>query len=194
MSASKNYLAVARTFSVIAAVGVISTGVTYASLQSPSASLTSNTINIGAADLRIGTNGTTFTVPSMAGFSFDGVTPGAGEFPTNGDTFYLKNYGTAALNLKVAISTTPTNLGNVNLAKTYFNFTRVDIPEPAVNLSLQSLISANSTGGLSLGDTLSAGATAQYSLRVSMDVDAYSGTGVGVSISGINLSFTGVGN
>jgi hypothetical protein len=178
----------------VAAVGIISTGITFAALQSPTATLSNNAINIGAADLRISTNGTTFAVPSTVGFTFDGVVPGGGEVPAAGDSFYLKNYGSAALNLKAAVSTTPSNLGNVNLAKTYFNFTRVDVPEPEVSIPLQTLISTNTSGGVSLGDALAAGATAQYSLRVSMDSDAYSGTGVGVVISGINLSFTGVGN
>lgn len=194
MSASRSYLPLLRALSIIGAVGVISTGVTFAALQSPTATLSNNTISLGMVDLRISTNGTAFTIPSVAGFNFDGVTPGGGEVPLSGDNFYLKNYGTVPAALKVAVSTTPTNLGNVNLSKVYFNFSRIDVTEPDISLPLQSLISANSTGGLALGDTIAANSTAQYSLRVSMDADAYSGTGTGVSISGINLAFTGVGD
>lgn len=183
-----------ETLAVIAAVGVISTSVTFAALQSPSATLANNTINVGAADLRIGTNGTTFTVPSIAGFTFDGVVPGGGETPTAGNTFYLKNYGSAPLTIKASVSTTPTNLANVNLAKVYLDFTRIDDGSTELSVPLKTLMDANSTGGYALNEIIQAGATAQFSLRVSMDVDAYSGTGVGVSISGISLAFTGSGS
>lgn len=191
---SKGAKPLIQTLAIIAAIIIICGSVTFAALQSPTASLTNNTINVGAADLRISTNGTTFTVPSTAGFTFDGVVPGGAAVPTNGDAFYLKNFSTnTSLAVKVSISTTPTNLGNVNLAKVYFNFTRADIVETTVIIPLQTLITSNSTGGTSLGDTLAANGTAQYNLKVSMDSDAYSGTGSGVSISGINLSFTGTG-
>ncbi len=194
MTASRGAGQLFRTLAIITAAGVISTGVTFAALQSPQISLTNNAINIGAADLQISTNGTVFTEPSTAGFNFSGVVPGGGKVPAAGNTFYLKNNGTAPLALKASISTTPNNLANINLTKVYFSFTRVDVPEPEVSIPLQTLISANTTGGVALGDTLNSGATAQYSLRVSMDIDAYSGTGVGVFINGVNLSFTGVGS
>ncbi len=194
MLVTRNFSHLLRALAVIGAVGIISTSATFAALQSPAATLSANTISVGAADLRISTNGTTFTVPSTAGFNFDGVVPGGAAVPAGGNSFYLKNYSSnTSLALKASISTTPTNLGNVNLAKVYFNFTRVDVPEPALSVSLQTLISSNSTGGTALGDTIAPNSVAQYSLSVSMDADAYSGTGVGVSISGINLSFTGTG-
>ena len=194
MTASKGLAPLLRTLGVISSIGIISSSVTYAALQSPAATLANNTINVGAADLRIGTDGNTFTVPSIAGFSFDGVVPGGGETPASGDTFYLKNYGTAPLALKVSVSTTPTNLSNVNLTKVYLDLTRIDDGSPELSLPLKSLMDANSTGGLSLNETLAAQASAKFSLRVSMDADAYSGTGVGVSVSGISLAFTGAGS
>lgn len=193
MKGSRGIGPLLETLAIIVAVGVVSTSVTFAALQSPAATLTNNTVNVGAADLRIGTNGTTFTVPSIAGFTFDGVVPGGPAVPAAGNSFYLKNYGSAPLAIKVSVNTTPTNLNNVNLAKVYLDFTRIDDGSSELSIPLKTLMDTNSTGGYTLNETIQSNSIAQFSLRVSMDADAYSGTGVGVSISGISLAFTGTG-
>ena len=53
--------AVSRAVGVISAVVVLMTGVTYAALQSPQATLTNSTISSATADLRIGTSATSFS-------------------------------------------------------------------------------------------------------------------------------------
>lgn len=191
MTGSKTF-AIVRSLAIMGAVGVITTGATFAALQSPSASLNGNIINSATADLRISTNGTVFTVPSVTGFTFDGVTPGGAAVPSGGDSFYLKNYGSANLAIKVAVSSNPSNVSNIDLTKVHLIFTRVDTGGSAVSLTLKSLIDSYAGGGTALGDTISAGTTASYSLRVSMDSDAISSSGGG-SIAGLNISFTGTG-
>jgi len=174
------------------ALAVIATGATFASLQSTSVALTGNQINTSAG-LAISTNGVNFP-STISGFNFTGVVPGGSAFPASGNSFYIKNTGFANLAIKAAISTTPSVTGGVNLSKVYLVFTDLATNTP-ITLSLQSLISsyANgaSTGGLSLGDTINAGATAQYSLQVQMDSDAFNGPSA--SITGIDLWFIGAG-
>ena len=128
----------------------------------------------------------------MTGFAFDGVTPGGAAVSSGGDSFYLKNYGSANLAIKVAVSSNPSNVSNIDLTKVHLIFTRVDTSGSAVSLTLKSLIDSYAGGGMALGDTIIASTTASYSLRVSMDSDAISGSG-GSSIAGINISFTGTG-
>ena len=185
------FATIVRSLAIMGAVGVITTGATFAALQSPNASLTGNIINSATADLRISTNGTTFTVPSVAGFTFDTVVPGGAAVPASGNTFYLKNYGSANLAIKVGISAAPSNVNNVDLSKVHLIFTRVDTSGSAVSLSLKSLTDSYAGGGTALGDTISAGSTATYSLKVSMDADALSGSAA--SITGINIAFIGTG-
>jgi hypothetical protein len=177
-----------RAVMVVSSVAVLATGVTYAALQSKSASLTSNSISTATADLRIATgDGTTFST-SRTGFSFASVVPGAAAAPADGNSFYLKNYGTVQMALKVAISTVPANVSNVDLSKTFFVITRVDTSS-VQKLSVATLVSANATGGTALTDNLAGGATAQYKTQVVMDDDAFSGQSA--SISGMDLVFNG---
>lgn len=176
-----------RAITVVSSVGILVTGVTFASLQSQQAILTGNSIQSATADLRIGTSISTFS-SSRTGFSFTNVIPGGPAMPTDGNTFYLKNYGTANLALKLTIGSTPTNTGSIDLTKVSVQLTRTDIvnstPQTA---TLQSLLDPN--GGLTLGDSLAAGATAQYSLRIAMAADAFSGSTA--SIGSIDFVFSG---
>jgi uncharacterized membrane protein (DUF485 family) len=176
-----------RAISVIASVAILVTGVTYAALQSQQATLTGNSIKSATADLQIGTSSTSFAA-SRTGFSFGGVVPGSSATPADGNSFYLKNGGTPALALKVAVSSTPVNLANVNLAKVYVVFTRVDT-NTTQKLALASLISGYASGGVAMTDNLAGGATAQYKTQVSMDADAF--TGQSADITGIDLVFSG---
>jgi hypothetical protein len=137
----KGFQPIARAIIVVSAVAVLATGVTYAALQSQTASLTGNSISTATADLRIGTTASTFS-NTRTGFSFANVVPGAVPSPVEGSSFYLKNYGTAPMALKVAIGTVPTNASSVDLTKVYIVFTRVDT-SATQKLSVASLVAAN---------------------------------------------------
>lgn len=178
--------ALARAVVVVTTVGVVATGVTFAALQSQQAVLTGNSIQSATADLRIGTSSNSFA-SSRSGFAFDNVIPGGPAVPSSGDTFYLKNYGTVALSLKLSVGSTPTNSSNVDLSKVTVELTRVDTGT-VQTASLQSLIDPN--GGLALTDTLDQGTMAQYTVRMSMADDAVSGN-TGVSIDNIDFVFVG---
>jgi hypothetical protein len=178
---------VARAIIVVSAVAVLATGVTFAALQSQSATLTGNSISTAPADLRIGTSASTFS-STRTGFSFSNVIPGSAATPADGNSFYLKNYGAATMGLKVAINTVPTNTANVDLSKVYIVFSRVDT-NATQKLSVASLVASSSTGGTALTDTLAGGVIAQYKTQVSIDDDAFSGTSA--TIGGIDLVFNG---
>lgn len=194
MSGIRSFSPWLRAISIIGAVGVISTSVTFAALQAPPATLTNNSIETTSADLRIDKDGTSLTT-AVSGFDFNGVTPGGVSYPAAGNTFYLKNVGAANLSVKAAVTTTPSvttvqpNGATVDLSKVSFEFTRLD-DNSVTALSLKSLIDGNSSGGVPLG-TINAQTTVQYSLRVVIASDAF--TAQSASISGITLAFTGVG-
>lgn len=188
MPAFKNIKPLLRTVIVLGAVGTITTAATFAALQSQQAVLASNTINSATASLSVSTDNTTFS-NSKAGFSFSGVVPGGASVPTNGNPVWLRNSGSANLSLKAAISSTPSNLSNVDLSKVFLHITRTDNSFDQ-SFSLKSLIDAYAAGGVSTGDTINISATVQYLLRVSMTSDAFSGSS-GVTISGVDLVFTG---
>src|SRR3954466_4669255 len=95
--------ALARAITVVASIGIVVTGVTFAALQSQQAVLSANTIQTASANLLIGTASATSTAysNSHSGFTFANVVPGGPAMPTDGNTFYLKNTGTATLALKI---------------------------------------------------------------------------------------------
>jgi len=179
-----------RAIVVVSAIAVLATGVTYAALQSQSATLTGNTIATATADLRISTNGGSNPAwaATQTGFSFTDVIPGADATPVDGNSFYLKNFGASAMVLNAAISSTPTNTANVDLSKVYLVFNRVDT-NTTQKLSIADLVAANTTGGVALTDTLATGVSAQYKTQVVMDEDAFSGSTA--TIGDIDLVFNG---
>lgn len=187
MQSGKKALILFRVILVLIGVGIITTGATYAALQSPQASLTGNSIESATADLRIGTSASSFAA-SRTGFTFSNIVPGGSAMPADGNSFYLKNYGTAALNLKMAISTTPVNTNNVDLTKVFIVITRVDTATTQT-FSVTNLVSSYASGGVAFTDSLASGAVAQYKASVSMAADAFSGTSA--TVSGIDLSFLG---
>ncbi len=181
-----------RAIIVFGCVGVILTGVTYASLQSSNTTLANNVINVGTADLRISTDGVSFPTTINTGLSFNSVVPGGESVPVDGYNLYLKNVGSVNLAIKAAIGpVSPSNPNGVDLGKTYLHITRADGSYDQ-SFSLKSLIDGYSAG-VNTGDTINIGTVVQYKLRISMDSTAYSGSGSGVTISGINLVFTGNG-
>jgi hypothetical protein len=176
-----------RAITVIASVAVLATGVTFAALQSQQAVLTGNTIQTATADLKIGTSATSFA-SSRTGFTFSEVVPGAAPTGPLSNSFYLKNYGTPALALKIAVSSTPTNTSNVDLSKVYLVLTRIDT-NSVQKLSVASLVAGYGSGAVAMTDNLAGGSVAQYKAQISMDADAFTGTSA--DITGIDLVFTG---
>jgi hypothetical protein len=183
--------ALARAIAVVASIGIVVTGVTFAALQSQQAVLSGNTIQSATASLLIGTASPTSTAygSSHSGFTFANVVPGGPAQPANGNVFYLKNAGTATLTLKLNVSSTPTNTSNVDLSKVNVIVTRAD-SGTAQTATLQSLVDGSPSGGLTLTDVLApASAGTQYTVSVSMAADAF--TGSSASIGAIDFSFSG---
>ena len=193
MARKKGFRLWLSSSAVLLTVGVIVAGIAFAVLQSAPVTLANNQISTSAG-LAISLDGQNFP-QSVTGFSFTGVSPGGPAFPTNGYTFYLKNTGSANLALKVSISPAPTvtttgpNGAAVDLNKVFFEITRMDNNATAT-VSLKSLIDGAATG-VALNDTINAGATVQYSIRVQINSDAF--TAQSLSITGIGLSFSGAG-
>lgn len=176
-----------RAITVIASLTILVTGVTFAALQSGQAKLTGNTIKTATAGLKISLNGTDYG-DTQQGFAFSDVVPGAGATPDDGNTFYLKNTGSVALALKVAVSSTPTNPAAVDLSKVYLVLTQTS-SHASQKLDLASLVSGNATGGTALTDQLAGGTAAAYRAQVQMDSDAF--TGSSADIGGIDFVFSG---
>jgi hypothetical protein len=178
-----------RAIAVVGATGALVTSVTYATLQSPTATLTGNTINSATATLLVGTASASSTAfgATHSGFTFGNVVPGGPAMPASGNVFYLRNTGTATLAVKLAVGGTPTNTYAVDLSKVTVNITRADT-STSQSATLQSLID----NGLALTDTMAPNASStavQYTLSVSMTADAF--TGSSASIGGIDLVFSG---
>ncbi len=182
--------AIMRAVGVISAVVVVMTGVTYAALQSPQAMLLNNSISSATADLRIGTSATSFAA-TRTGFSFADIVPGGAAMPVDGNLFYLKNYGSANLGLRVSVGSIPINTSNVDLTKVSFVLTRVDT-NASQTFTVQALVDAYVNGGLTMTDSLSGGVIAQYKLQAIMGTDAFSGQSA--AISDLDIVFTGTGS
>jgi hypothetical protein len=179
------YGLVTRGLVVIGSLAVLVTGVSFAALQSPTASLTNNTIQSASADLRIGTSATSFAA-SRSGFTFSDIVPGGAVKPDPGHSFWLKNYGSANLNVKLSIGSTPVNTSNVDLNQVWVVITRQDTLA-SQSFKLQALVDAY-PAGLALTDSLNGGAVAEYKLQAKMDENAFSGSGA--SISDIDFVFS----
>lgn len=184
MQRSSTIKPIARALSIIMAVVIIATGATYAALQSQDNLLTGNTIQTATANLKISRDGQTFST-SQPGFSFTDLIPGGQASPAVGFKTYLSNAGGTPLSLKVAVSSTPTNPDNIDLAKVNVVF----ISSTIQSFTLAQLIAAQSTGGVSLDKTLAVGNTQLYSIQVSMAADAV--TGPGTTLGNIDISFSG---
>ena len=180
----KNQAALLRAALVVAVLAALVTGVTFAALQSQQATLTGNSIQSATADLRIGTSQSTFDA-SRSGFTFKDIVPGGAAVPADGNTFYLKNYGTATLKLKLNLGSTPVNTANVDLDKVRLVLSRVDTASADQTVTLKEL----KEDGLVITDPINAATIGHYKLRAMMDNDAYQGTGA--AISGIDLVFSG---
>jgi len=178
-----------RSLGIMLAVLVIAGGVTYAALQSQPIKLTGNTIETATANLQVSTDGTNFAT-SLAGFDFANLVPGGAAVPTGGYTFTLKNGGAVNLNLKLAVSSTPSNPSNVDLSKVNVILTpSLGTPQ---TFNLQALMNAETTGGVAITapSQLFAGTRQLFTIQVSMAIDALSGSSA--NLGNIDFAFTGV--
>lgn len=187
MRQQSNFKALARAVAVMGAVMAIVSGATFAALQSQQAVLSGNTISSATADLKISTDGVNYN-NTQTGFDFPSVVPGGPAVPAAGHSFYLKNSGSTISQIKVGVSTVPTNLSNVDLAKVSVVITRVP-GGTSQTLTLTSLISSYADGGTALTDNLNANSSSQYKIQVSMAADAFSGSSASLG----NITFVFVG-
>lgn len=185
------FAVVARSVAVIGALIALAGSVSFAALQSPTASLTNNTIQSASADLRIGTSATSFAA-TRSGFDFADIVPGGNAQPADGHAMWLKNYGTAALNVRVSIGSTPINPSAIDLSQVSLVITRQDTAT-SQSLTIQSLVDAYPTGVL-LTDGLSAGSVAEYKLQAKMTETAFNGSAAAVSDIDLVFSASAVGN
>jgi hypothetical protein len=182
-----------RSVFVVGTVMALSTGVTFAALRAES-SLTNNTIESANAALQISTNNTTYST-TRSGFSFDGLLPGGAAKPDLGHQVWLRNSGTADLQVKVAVSSLPVFKTvpvdtTVDAGKVFIEFERMD--GNTIELSLQSLIDSYATGGTVLPDPLLIDDdTTEFRLRARLAADAFLGSSV--QIDDIDLVFYGEG-
>lgn len=181
-----------RACVVMLIVGVTTSGVTYAALQSQQAVLSGNTIASATAALQISKDGGTYS-STANGFDFPGLVPGGPAQPSQygGYPLWLKNNGSASLNVNISINGTPTTTGDIDLSKVSLVLTPVTGGGTAQTISLATLIT-NSTGGstsLSI-PALTPGTIMQYKVQVQMAADAF--TGSSATISNLNLVFGGV--
>ena len=190
MKQFKNFKALTRAMGVAAAAVVVVSGVTFAALQSQQVKLTGNVIQTATANLLVSPDGTNYSA-AQSGFSFSNLVPGGQAMPANGYPFFLKNGGGTPLALKFALSSTPSNPDAVDLNKVNVIVTPNGGGSPQ-SFTLAALISANASGGVSIltPSALMPGASAQYTLQVSMTSDAV--TSSSASLGNIDFAFTGL--
>lgn len=190
----KRLATLARLISAITAILVLIGGVTYASLQSQQIKLTGNTIQTTTANLQISPDGASYAT-SQTGFTFSNIVPGGQAMPQTGYTFYLKNSGGTPLALTLSIPTLIANTDNIDLDKVHVILTPKSGGQ-SQDFTLSSLTTDVNPNGVSITSPslLPAGASQQYSLQVSMDADAVSGTSA--TLSNIDFAFRGtaIGN
>ncbi len=180
-----------RSIIILSGVGIITTAATFAALQSQNAVLSSNTISTSTAFLLVSNDNVSFN-NTKTGFTFSNVTPGGPAVPAAGYNFYLKNTGTANLSIRLTLDAIPTIPFGIDSSKVLINLSRSDNAFNQV-ISLKALTDSMSTGPVVLTDSITAGTTATYNIKVNMSADAYSGSS-GATISGIDLVFSGVGS
>jgi hypothetical protein len=186
----RQFKVMGRAVSVVAATVIIVSGVTFAALQSQQIKLTGNTIQTATANLQISLDGSSYGT-SQAGFNFTNLVPGGAAVPQYGHGFYLKNAGGTPLLLKFAVSSTPSNPDSVDLSKVSVILTVGNDPPQSFNL--QSLVAANSTGGLALTLTpqlFAPNAASFVTIQASMATDAISGQSA--ALGNIDFGFTGI--
>jgi hypothetical protein len=175
---------VVRAILVVGAAAGLVVGVTFAALNSQ-ATLIGNTIS-ATAGLQVSTDGTTYG-GSIPGFSFSGVVLG----DTTGVTknFKIKNSASAPMSLSLKIPTAPNFTGGiVDQTKVHV---KLDCTAPVLAMPSTAL-SALTAGEVTVTGSLTAGATADCNMNVTLDADAITGATTTTS-DPFDLRFTGTG-
>lgn len=188
----KRKFTLARSVLTIAAVGMVTTGVTFAALQSQNAVLAGSSISSASASLQIGATPTSLAA-SMPGFSFSNVEPGGAAMPANGNSFYLKNDGTTALELKLTTNAFTFPSG-VDISKVWLVLTAPDTTTQ--RLALSTLYDSNTSSGsgtpVDLHWSLPPGTTTLYKAQISMDATAITSSTVNsIALNNIDFIFSG---
>jgi hypothetical protein len=185
-------LPVLRAIGVLSAVGVVTSAVTFAALQSNGSALAGNTIQTATASLQISTQGSLNSFSqSVPGFNFTDLVPGGAAQPVaNNYTVYLRNNGTAALKLHLSVPAPPQVSSGVDLSKVSVLLTP---PNPGLGYAVPTQViplSSLIAGTVAVDSAvLNAGATTNFKIQVSMTADAVMGNSA--SITGLDLSFSG---
>ncbi len=177
-------LPLTRAIIVLSAVGVATTLATFAALQSSGNALTGNTIQTATATLKISKDGTNWSDTSLPGYTIDGIVPG-GSFQEGG-VVYLKNVGTAPVALQLTVPTPPTVTGVVELSKVLVGLKVVGM-STVQTFPLSDLLAGNVA---ITGTPLAVNGVISYHVQASMTADAVNGSSA--TISGLDLSFSGV--
>ncbi len=175
--------------SLIMALTIILAGLTFAALQSQPVKLTGNTISTATTGLVLSLDGNNFA-SSLPGFNFGGLIPGGPATPDSGYAFYIRDTGDIPLVLKLSVAGTPSNPAGVDLNKV--NVILMAPGGAQQSFTLQSLISANATGGLPITtpSQVFPGNTSMLSVKVSLAADALNGPSA--SIGNIDFALTGL--
>ena len=174
------------TAGLVALIAVIFTTAAFAALQSQPGVLRGNTIQTAVASLQVSANGTTFG-STIDGYAFSNLLPGGAPSPTNGYPVYVKNVGTSPLALKLSVAGTVSNPDNVDLSKVHVIIS--PLTGAGQNLTLQDLIAANTTGGISINQAshIIPSQIASFTIQISLDADAM--TGPSATLSNIDFNF-----
>ncbi|MDB5169504.1 MAG: hypothetical protein JWO41_860 [Candidatus Saccharibacteria bacterium] len=188
MTHKRQIVPIMRAVLVVAAVAVVTGGVTFAGLQSQQSKLTGNVIQTATANLQVSNDGTTYS-NSQTGFVFANLIPGGQAMPSGGFPVYLKNAGGTPLSLKLAVSSPPSNPDNADLSKV--NVILKLTTGQSQTFSMQSLIDSSTTGGATITSPsqLNPNVVSQYTLQIQMASDAV--TGPSATIGNIDFSFSG---
>lgn len=179
----------ARTLLVVSLIICLLSGVTFAALQSQN-TLTGSSITTATATMLVSRDGTSYAT-TQSGFSFTNLVPGGASVPGNGGyDIFLKNAGGTPLSPRFAVSSTPTNPDDVDLAKVNVIMS-AGTSGQSQTFTLQSLIDSSTTGGLALSSlaVLFPDQVYAYKIQVSMAKDAFSGTSA--AIGAIDFTLTG---
>lgn len=185
-----NYRALLRATAVVSAIVMLVGGATFAVLQSQKVTLQGNTIQTATANLSLSTTGFDYST-SQNGFNFTNLVPGGSAEPQAGNHIYLKNSGNVDLAIKLAATGIPSNPNNIDLNKVHIIIT--DVATSTVQrIPLQTLISAETTGGFRITSPAALGASgeiAHYTLQVAIDSDALNGPSA--TLNNLDLAFSG---
>lgn len=171
-----------RAVGTMAAVVALVGGVTFAALTSNNVTLADSEFSTGTASLKIWDSGTSTYVTSTTGFSLNDL---ALDTESSQYTFWLKNDGTASLNIK-GLGTIAGYTGFTDFAKVHFHVTNITTAN-SLDYTFADLL--DGTPDALPGNPLDAGEENQYGLTIKIDNDAVNASSA--SVSDFDWVFTG---